>query len=120
MKSLKRTSIVFSFILFTLSLMAGNGIKKKVETTEFKVSGVCEMCEKRIENAALVKGVKMAVWNKETQKIKVIYSPEKTDEESIHQAIAAAGHDTGKVKATTEAYRKLHDCCKYREGQKAH
>lgn len=94
--------------------------KEKAKTIEFKVSGICEMCEKRIENAALIKGVKMADWDKEAQKIKVVYRPDKTDEQSIHQAIAKAGHDTEKVKAAGEAYNKLHECCKYREGQVVH
>jgi copper chaperone CopZ len=119
MKTFKRISILLTFICFSLSLFANEANKKKVSSTEFKVSGICEMCEKRIENAALIKGVKLAEWDKDTQKIKVIYSPEKTDESAIHQAIAAVGHDTEKVKATDEAYTKLHECCKYRD-QKVH
>jgi copper chaperone CopZ len=119
MKSLKRTSILLTFIFFSLSLFANDTDKKKVTSAEFKVSGICEMCEKRIENAALIKGVRMAEWDKDTQKIKVIYSPEKTDEKAIHQAIAKVGHDTEKVKATDEAYTNLHECCKYRD-QKVH
>jgi copper chaperone CopZ len=119
MNSFKKTSILLIAIAFSVSLYA-NEKGKKVTTIEFKVSGVCEMCEKRIENAALIKGVKMADWDKEAQKIKVIYRPEVTDEQSIHQAIAKVGHDTEKVKATNEAYNKLHECCKYREGQKVH
>ena len=94
--------------------------KENVKTIEFKVSGVCEMCEKRIEDAALIKGVKMADWNKEAQKIKVVYRPDKTSEQTIHQAIAKVGHDTEKLKAPAEAYNKLHDCCKYRDGQAVH
>jgi len=120
MKSFKKTSAFIAFLFFSLSPFAGEANKKKVETAEFTVSGVCGMCEKRIENAALIKGVRLADWNKQTQKIKIIYSPDKTDELTIHQTIAKAGHDTEKVKATDEAYEKLHDCCKYRNGQKIH
>lgn len=120
MKSFKKTSIFITFLFFSFSIFAVGADKKKVETAEFTVSGICGMCEKRIENAALIKGVKLAEWNKQTQKIKVIYSPDKTDEKAIHQAIAAVGHDTEKVKATDEAYAQLHDCCKYREGQEVH
>jgi copper chaperone CopZ len=119
-----RTSILFSVILglfFSVAVFAENGEKKKkVETLEFEVSGVCGACEKRIEKAALIKGVKMAEWDKQTQKIKVIYSTKKTDEKAIHQAIAKAGHDTKKVKATDEAYAQLNDCCKYRDGVEIH
>jgi mercuric ion binding protein len=88
--------------------------KKKIETVEFEVSGVCVMCEKRIEDAALIKGVRLAQWDKLTQKIKVIYSTKKVTLEDIHEAIAKAGHDTEKVKAKDEVYLKLPDCCLYR------
>mgnify|MGYP000368567041 CR=1 FL=1 len=118
-----KTSIIYSLILglfFSVSVFAENGEKKKVETLEFEVSGVCGACEKRIEKAALIKGVKMAAWDKETQKIKVIYATKKTNEKAIHQAIAKAGHDTEKVKATDEAYGELSDCCKYRDGVEIH
>lgn len=107
-------------ILISFSLHAGATTKKKVATAEFKVSGVCKMCEKRIEDAALIKGVKLADWDKEKQKIKVIYRPDKTNELSIQKAIAKVGHDTEKVKASDKAYQKLHNCCKYREGQEIH
>ena len=93
---------------------------KKVKTAEFKVSGVCDMCEKRIENAALFKGVKLAEWNKETQILKVIFKTKHTDEDAIHKAIAVAGHDTEKVKAEDDAYKKLPKCCAYRDGIKVH
>ncbi|KOH46035.1 heavy-metal-associated domain-containing protein [Sunxiuqinia dokdonensis] len=119
-----KTSILYFVILglfLTLTAFAENGEKKKkVETLEFEVSGVCGACEKRIEKAALIKGVKMAEWDKHTQKIKVIYSTKKVDENAIHQAIAKAGHDTKKVKATDEAYAQLSDCCKYRDGVEIH
>ncbi len=119
-----KTSIVFSVILglfFSVAVFAEDGEKKKkVETLEFEVSGVCGACEKRIEKAALIKGVKLAEWNKHTQKIKVIYSTKKTDEKAIHQAIAKVGHDTEKVKAADDAYAQLNDCCKYRDGVEIH
>ncbi|MEL7586273.1 MAG: cation transporter [Prolixibacteraceae bacterium] len=120
MNLFKRTSILLIAVVLSFSLFAAGNEKEKVKTIEFKVSGVCEMCEKRIEDAALIKGVKMADWDKEAQKIKVVYRPDKTDEQTIHQAIAKVGHDTEKVKATAEAYDKLHECCKYREGQAVH
>lgn len=120
MKLILKTSLFVVAVLCTLSLSANENAKKKVTTLEFTVSGVCQMCETRIEEAALIKGVKLAQWDKKKQKIKVIYRPDKTDELSIHKAIAKAGHDTPKVKATDEAYQKLHDCCKYRDGQQIH
>jgi mercuric ion binding protein len=63
-------------LLLTLSLSAQDK-KKKVETAEFKVKGVCMMCKERIENAALIKGVKLTEWNKETNMLKVVFNPKK-------------------------------------------
>ena len=93
---------------------------KKVITAEFKVEGVCNMCKERIENAALIKGVKFAEWSKEKQVLKVIYKSKHTDELSIHKAVAKAGHDTEKEKASSAIYGKLPNCCAYRDGVKIH
>ena len=92
----------------------------KIKTEECAVAGVCGMCEKRIEKAALIKGVKMVEWDKSTQKLKVVYSPKKVELKQILKSVADAGHDTDKIKAGDEAYGKLPDCCKYRDGVKVH
>jgi len=97
-----------------------NGQTTKNETIEFTVSGICDMCKERIENAALIKGVKFAEWNKETGIIKVVYNPQKTTTETIHKSIAKAGHDTDAIKAETVDYEKLSNCCKYRENPEKH
>ena len=94
--------------------------KKKIETCEIQVSGVCKMCKKRIENAALIKGVKMAEWSKETGVLKVVYKTKNVTEGQIHAAIAEAGHDTDKAKAPDKKYSKLPKCCRYRDGVKVH
>lgn len=93
---------------------------KKAEAAEFEVSGVCDKCETRIEDAALIKGVKFAEWDKETQILKVIYKTKHADEKDIHEAVAEAGHDTEEVKATDENYNKLPECCAYRDGVEKH
>lgn len=87
--------------------------KKTVETT-FKVEGVCGQCKTRIENAAYIKGVKFAVWDKETKVITVAYRPAKTTIETIQKSIAKAGHDTEDLKANEESYHNLPACCSYR------
>ena len=119
MKNLLITSISILFIgLFSIQL---NGQEMpKIKTEEFVVSGVCKMCKKRIEKAALIKGVKLAEWNKGSQTLKVMYSPKKVEADSILKAVAKAGHDTDKFKADKEIYGKLPDCCKYRDGIKVH
>ena len=93
---------------------------KKVETAEFKVKGVCGMCKDRIENASLIKGVKFAEYDVETQILKVVYRSEKTNLEDIHKSIAKAGHSTDKVKADPKAYAKLPACCMYADPDNPH
>lgn len=102
-------------ILMALALSSLSYAQEKVEI-EFQVSGVCGMCETRIEKALDVPGVIMAEWDVETKKAKVAYKTKVISEEQIHQLIANVGHDTDKIKATDEVYANIHGCCKYREG----
>ncbi len=88
--------------------------KNKNAKITFEVNGICEMCKERIELAALkTKGVKYANWKIETHQLSLIFDERKIDEITIHNNIAAVGHDTQKIKATDEAYNNLHSCCKY-------
>lgn len=120
MKTLiKLIFFALSGVFISTSAIAQEQVKKIV-TAEFEVSGVCKMCEKRIEKAALIKGVKFAEWKKETQILKVIYKSQNVTEEDIHNAVAKVGHDTEKVKAADNIYKKLPDCCAYRDGVKVH
>ena len=105
----------FILILMALALSSASFSQKKAQI-EFQVSGVCGMCEARIEKAMDVPGVIMAEWDAETKKAKVAYKTKVLSEDQIHQLIANVGHDTEKIKATGEAYANLHGCCKYREG----
>ena len=88
----------------------------KIEHQMFKVSGNCEMCKERIEKAALsVKGVQSAMWDQESKMIHLNFDASATTIDQIQKAIAAAGHDTEKYKATDSTYNALPDCCKYRK-----
>ena len=79
-----------------------------------EVNGNCELCKKRIENAAFeVKGVKSAVWDIASHQLSLIINEEKCSLLFIKQQIAKVGHDTKEVKATDSAYENLHGCCKY-------
>jgi len=87
---------------------------KKILKTSFWVNGICEMCQKRIQKAALkTKGVKMANWNIKTKILSVVYNDKKCSVDNIKQNIASAGHDTIGFTATDEAYKNLHECCHY-------
>ena len=101
------------FIFLATGLIAT--AQKKAEIA-FQVSGVCGMCEDRIERALDVPGVIMADWDVESKELTIAYKTKKISEKAIHQLVADAGHDTDKVKASDEAYANLHECCKYRDG----
>jgi hypothetical protein len=73
------------------------------------------MCKKRIEQAAFVKGVKRAEWDKETKMLSVIYRPSKTTTEAIAQSIAKVGHSSEKTEAPERAYKNLPECCQYKD-----
>jgi mercuric ion binding protein len=88
--------------------------KDKNAKHEITVKGNCEMCKKRIEKAAYsVSGVKSAVWTADSQQLVLIVNEQKTASTQVEKAIAKAGHDTQKFKATDEDYANLHDCCAY-------
>lgn len=104
-----RFIILILLIALTSVVMATTNLT----TVTFKVSGVCGMCEKTIETAAYIKGVKKADWSQKTHIITVTYDATKTTVDAIQKSIAKVGYDTEKYKATDEAYNKLHSCCKY-------
>jgi hypothetical protein len=78
------------------------------------------MCKKRIESALDRSGIKFASWDTKTKNLEVVYNNKKISELQIHELVAAAGHDTEKVKATDEVYAKLPFCCLYRDHDGLH
>lgn len=112
---------IFSTLLVSLIIaFAAQAQDQKVTTCEFEVQGVCKMCKERIQEAAYIKGVKLAEWDIESGKFKAVFRNDKTTEELIHQAIADAGHTTEKLAANPDAYAALPNCCKYDDGIKKH
>ena len=82
-------------------------------TEKFKVYGNCTMCKERIEKALIVKGVKYAFWDKETDMATVKFNPEVVSLIQLHKNVVAVGHDTDLVKADDKVYENLHACCQY-------
>ena len=119
MKTIKNIILVTLILSLNLTLSAQDK-NKKVTTAEFKVNGVCNMCKDRIENAAIIKGVKFAEWNKQTDSLKVIYRTDKVTIDEIHKSIAKVGHSTDKEEANMDAYNKLPACCAYMDDAKKH
>ncbi|WP_233900221.1 heavy-metal-associated domain-containing protein [Tenacibaculum piscium] len=111
---MKKIAIIITVLLMSISLSAQK--KQKNAKVSIQIDGVCKMCKNRIEKAALnCKGVKYANWNVNTHELKLIVDKRKTNEQIIQQNIANSGHDSKEIKATSEAYESLHNCCKYRD-----
>src|SRR5690554_7860464 len=84
--------------LFLMLLMTATVAFATNKTEQFTVKGACGMCETRIEKVALsVEGVTKADWDRETQKIVVVYDDEVTQPDAIHQAIRSEERRVGKV-----------------------
>ena len=109
--------ILLILAVFTFTASYAQKKDDTVKETTFKVEGVCGMCEKRIEDAALrTKGVKLADWDKKTKNLKVVYDTKKVSLEDIQTAVSNNGHDTPTAKADSTNYAKLPNCCRYRDG----
>lgn len=105
-------SLIFSLAL--LSVIGLNG-QSKFNTTSIEVDGLCGMCEKRIENAAYIQGVKKADWSQETHLLELIYNSSKVDEAAIIAAINEVGHDVKNHPASNKQYANVHGCCRFRD-----
>ncbi|MBL7943234.1 MAG: heavy-metal-associated domain-containing protein [Flavobacteriales bacterium] len=81
--------------------------------TTFLVWGDCPMCEKRIETAAMIKGVKSADWNLDTFVCTLTYCANRVSAEDAQCSIALAGYDTEFMRAPDSAYHSLPGCCQY-------
>lgn len=111
---MKKIILVFCLLLVGLSAEAQK--KKKNFKVAIEVDGVCMMCKKRIEKAALnSKGVKFASWDLNTHQLSLIIDENKTGIKIIQQNVAAVGHDTKGIKAKEHAYNSNPACCKYRD-----
>jgi copper chaperone CopZ len=109
---------IFFLFLANSSVFAQKPPKKA--EVKIQVSGNCGMCERRINNALDVPGVIFSSWDRVSKTATIAYKPRKISEQKLHELIAAAGHDTDKVKADTSVYSKLPGCCLYRENPNTH
>lgn len=103
------------YILLTVICFSAEAQSKTDTTIHFKVAGQCLQCKQRIENSLIIRGVRNATWNVQSKLLSVTYRPAEINVDEIHKAVAAAGHDTEKMKAETSVYEKLPACCLYRE-----
>ncbi len=127
---MNKTIITTLLVVFTFGLIVSNinaerintfteldktSTKKDIRSDTIHVDGNCNMCKDRIENAALIKGVKKATWDKHKDQLVVIYDASKTSISEIEKAVAKVGHDTPNFKADDKVYNNLPKCCQYRD-----
>ena len=118
MKTIKRLFVIAIALTVTTFAKAQNYNYKldgpNTATKTFKVSGVCVMCEHRIENSLKKSaGIWSANWDENSETLQVKYNKTKINPDKIQQLVAAVGHDTEKFKAQDDVYAKLPDCCHY-------
>lgn len=107
MKTLNKFLFSILFTVFALGASAQN------DSYKIKVAGECGMCKKTIEKAAKSAGASFAAWDADAKMLTVKYADGTTNLAKIEKAVAEAGYDTQNLKASDEAYNKLHECCKY-------
>lgn len=117
MKNIIITASVLLAALFFFTIPASAQKQSKIQTITFQVEGACGHCKERIEEAAYIKGVKRAEWNKETKTITVVFNSKRTSKDKIVNSIVNAGHDADGIKASDFVYEKLPPCCSYRGGE---
>jgi periplasmic mercuric ion binding protein len=101
-------------IVFSLTAFLMNAQKKNITEQTIQVNGKCGDCKERIETAADISGVKLAVWTPVTKSLKLVFRNDKTSLEKIKLAVAKAGYESEGVAADEKAYAKLPECCKYK------
>ena len=115
--------ILLTFLSLSAFVMNAQETKNKNAKVSFEVDGVCGMCKKRIETAALkTKGVKFALWSPKTHQLNLIMDERKTDVLTVQRNIVKVGHDVlledgKKLEASIEAYDSVDPCCKYRDDE---
>ena len=118
---MKKIIFIFSLFLIGFTVQSQEIKKKKNAKVTFEVDGICGMCKKRIETAALkTKGVKFALWDVSSHQLNLIMDERKTDVLIVQKNILKVGHDIvldekNKLSATEVAYGSVHPCCKYRD-----
>ncbi|WP_159946547.1 heavy-metal-associated domain-containing protein [Polaribacter septentrionalilitoris] len=117
---MKKIIFILSLVFIGFSMQSQEVKKKKNAKVAFEVDGICGMCKKRIETAALkTKGVKFALWSPKTHQLNLIMDERKVEVGIVQQNIANVGHDVilkdKKITASLEAYNSVHPCCKYRD-----
>lgn len=116
MKQLFSKAILLGLLLIAQHNLFAQSKSGTTSTDTLTVSGNCGQCKERIQEAAYIKGVKSAEWNKKTKILTVVYNGQKTNLNQIATAISGAGHDNRLHTASDKSYKTLPGCCAYRTG----
>jgi mercuric ion binding protein len=113
---MKNSILVLFFTLFTFSVSAQSKKNQKAVIKTILYCDHCKECEtcgkKFQDNLYKIKGVKMYEIDDKKMTLTVYYNGEKTDLQTIKNAISKLGYDADEVKADLTAYEKLDGCCK--------
>lgn len=108
-----RTLLLLPALLATAVLMGCASQIHNARTVAVHITGNCGMCEKTIEQAALVKGVASANWDKDSKMADLTWDSTRTTEDAVLRRIAEAGYDNERYLAPDAAYAALPACCQY-------
>lgn len=101
------------FLFTIISLLAFTTVQAQTEEIIIQTSGQCLQCKTNIEKGLMAeKGVKMAQFDMNSKKVKVVYNAKRTDPETIRKTISAIGYDADDVKADPAGIEKLAPCCR--------
>ena len=102
-------SIFLSLGLFILINCSGDEVTKMIKTPTIQ----CGMCQKTIEmGLKKIPGVSSSHVDLGEKITKVVYDIEKTNQNTIEDAIANLGYQANEIIANPIAYAELPACCK--------
>lgn len=111
---------IIGFILLSIAFATNISIAQnkkynssRVQTDTIRVEGVCSQCKSRIEEAAYIRGVRRAEWDKASKQLTVVYNPQRVKKEDVEKSIAKSGHSTENQTRDQNSYDKLPSCCAY-------
>jgi hypothetical protein len=108
-------------VLLLLLLVSFNACSQPVKNAKeltVHIYGNCGMCETTIEDAAYLKKVAKADWDKDTKKAVITFDSTQTTADEVLKRIAYAGYDNEQYLAPDAAYSKLPECCQYERPKK--
>ncbi|WP_348798797.1 heavy-metal-associated domain-containing protein [Flavobacterium adhaerens] len=107
-------TLLFGLLTFSVSAQSKKNQKAVIKTVlNCDHCKICETCGKNFQKSLYkIKGVKMYELDEKNMTITVYYNAEKTDLQTIKTTISKLGYDADDIKADSQAYEKLDDCCK--------